>query len=268
MNKIMHKPALILFPVLLATGLFTNGCSKSVDGTWKAPLVYRIDIQQGNVIEQDMINKLKPGMDKNQVKFIMGTPLITDPFHSNRWDYVYSMEPGGGERQQRRITLYFENDKLAYVDGDIQVRTTPVTEEETRPERNVVVPIEKHEEGFFGRWFGKDKPEESGVDAETALAEEPATEESAPEAPATETDTAILPPAVKDETTGGTAAAADATANKTQSSVVETEQDKNLLRRFWDRMTSKKSESGIQEGEESERDLRDAEVFEKAGGEL
>ena len=55
-------------------------CSRSFDGGYNVPLLYKIDIQQGNVIEQDMINKLKPGMDKNQVKFIMGTPVIVDPF--------------------------------------------------------------------------------------------------------------------------------------------------------------------------------------------
>jgi len=264
MNMIMPKSRLIIFPVLLACSFFAGGCARNVDGTMKIPLVYRIDVQQGNVIEQDMINKLKPGMDKNQVKYIMGTPPITDPFHSNRWDYVYSMEPGGGERQQRRITLYFQDEKLAYVDGDIQIRTTPLAEEETRNERNVVVPIDQHQEGFFGRWFGKDKPE-SEVDAETALAEEPASEELSPEE--SETDTAAVPAAVEDDQ-GDTSTSSDDTTHSAQSSVVETEQDKNLLRRFWDRMTSKKSESGMLEGEESERDLRDAEVFEEAGGNL
>lgn len=266
MNIIMQKPVLILFPVLLALGLLlAGGCARNVDGTMKIPLVYRIDVQQGNVIEQDMINKLKPGMDKNQVRYIMGTPLITDPFHSNRWDYVYSMEPGGGERQQRRVTLYFKDEKLAYVDGDIQIRTTPLAEEETRNERNVVVPIDQHQEGFFGRWFGEEKPA-SDIDAETALSEEPVSEDSISE----ETEaaaTAASPSAIEDESEKISATSEDAT-RQAQSSVVETEQDKNLLRRFWDRMTSDKSESGMLEGEESERDLRDAEVFEKAGGGL
>lgn len=264
MNMTKPKSSLILFPVLLACGFFASGCAKNVDGTMKIPLVYRIDVQQGNVIDQEMVNKLKPGMDKNQVKYIMGTPPITDPFHSNRWDYVYSMEPGGGERQQRRITLYFKDEKLAYVDGDIQIRTTPLVEEETRNERNVVVPIDQQKEGFLGRWFGKDKPE-SEIDAETALTEEPADEELSPEE--SETETAAAPAAVEDDQ-GGTSSSPDGPARSAQSSVIETEQDKNLLRRFWDRMTSDKSESGMLEGEESERDLRDAEVFEKAGGGL
>jgi len=266
MNKIMSKSKLILLSILLASGQLAGGCAKNVDGTWKAPLVHRIDVQQGNVIEQDMINKLKPGMDKNQVKFIMGTPLITDSFHSNRWDYVYSMEPGRGERKQRRITLYFEDEKLAYVDGDIQIRTTPLSEDETHKERNVVVPIDQHQEGILGRWFGKDKPA-TDIDAEATFAEEPASEEPLPEESQTDTATAALPPDVEDKPDYDSKLPDD-TTRRAQSSVVETEQDKNLFRRFWDRMTSDKSESGMQEGEETERDLRDAEVFEKAGGEL
>ncbi len=266
MNKIMSKSKLILLSILLASGLLASGCAKNVDGTWKAPLVHRIDVQQGNVIEQDMINKLKPGMDKNQVRFIMGTPLITDPFHSNRWDYVYSMEPGGGERKQRRITLYFEDEKLAYVDGDIQIRTMPLTEDETHKERNVVVPIDQHQEGFLGRWFGKDKPA-TDIETETTLAEEPASEEPLPEEPQTGAATDASPPVVEDKPDHDKTLPDD-TSRRAQSSVIETEQDKNLFRRFWDRMTSDKSESGMQEGEETERDKRDAEVFEKAGGSL
>ena len=266
MNKIMSNSKLILLSILLAAGLHTSACTKNVDGTWKVPLVYRMDIQQGNVVEQDMINKLKPGMNKNQVKFIMGTPLITDPFHSNRWDYVYSMEPGGNEREQRRITLYFEDEKLAFVDGDVQIRTTPLTEDNTRKERNVVVPIDQYQQGLLDRWFGKDKPA-TDIEAETALAEEPASEEILPEEPQTEAAAAASPPAV-DDSPAYDSLLPDDTTKRAQSSVVETEQNKNLIQRFWDRMTSDKSESGMQEGKESERDLRDAEVFEKAGGEL
>ena len=58
------------------------GCSRSYDGSFNAPLLYKIDIQQGNVINQEMLNKLEPGMDKKRVKFIMGTPVIVDPFHN------------------------------------------------------------------------------------------------------------------------------------------------------------------------------------------
>ncbi|MFF7710529.1 outer membrane protein assembly factor BamE [Pseudomonas sp. NPDC007930] len=83
------------------------------------PGVYKIDIQQGNVVTQDMIDQLKPGMTRRQVRFIMGNPLIVDTFHPNRWDYLYSMMPGGATRQQERVSLIFnDNDQLASLSGD------------------------------------------------------------------------------------------------------------------------------------------------------
>lgn len=81
---------------------------------------HRIDIRQGNYLSQEMVAQLKPGMTREQVRFVLGTPLLTDIFHADRWDYVYYFKPGqGGELQQRRLIVYFENDKLASVDGDV-----------------------------------------------------------------------------------------------------------------------------------------------------
>jgi outer membrane protein assembly factor BamE len=83
------------------------------------PGVYKIDIQQGNVVTQDMIDQLRPGMTRRQVRFIMGNPLLTDTFHADRWDYLYSLQPGGGERQQERISVIFNsNDQLVSLSGD------------------------------------------------------------------------------------------------------------------------------------------------------
>ena len=65
-----------------------------------------------------MIDQLKPGMTKRQIQFVMGTPLIQDSFNQNRWDYVYSLQPGGGERKQESISLFFENEKLTHFEGD------------------------------------------------------------------------------------------------------------------------------------------------------
>jgi len=80
---------------------------------------YRMDIQQGNVVTPKMMMQLKPGLTKAQVRFIMGTPLISDSFHSNRWDYFYSMKKAGHLVEQRRIILDFEDDKLKHVRGDV-----------------------------------------------------------------------------------------------------------------------------------------------------
>ncbi|WAJ38544.1 outer membrane protein assembly factor BamE [Pseudomonas sp. GOM7] len=107
----MQKTKLLLTSLSL-TGLFAlAGCS--------FPGVYKIDIQQGNVVTQDMIDQLRPGMTRRQVRFIMGNPLITDTFHADRWDYLYSIQPGGGERQQERVSLAFDgNDQLIGLAGD------------------------------------------------------------------------------------------------------------------------------------------------------
>ena len=80
---------------------------------------YKIDIQQGNHVTQEMVEKLKPGMTRSQVKFLLGTPLVVDPFRSNRWDYVYLFYKAGAIEEQRRISVIFEGDKLKRVDGDV-----------------------------------------------------------------------------------------------------------------------------------------------------
>jgi outer membrane protein assembly factor BamE len=84
------------------------------------PGVYKIPIAQGNIITQEMIDKLEPGMTRRQVIFVMGSPIVRDPFHQDRWDYVFNFQPGGGVRGQERVTLYFENELLARFDGDFE----------------------------------------------------------------------------------------------------------------------------------------------------
>ncbi|TAK84589.1 MAG: outer membrane protein assembly factor BamE [Betaproteobacteria bacterium] len=80
---------------------------------------YKMEIQQGNFVSQEMVSKLKPGMTKEQVRFVLGTPLITDIFHGNRWDYVYWHEDQAGNREQRKLAVFFDNGKLARLDGDV-----------------------------------------------------------------------------------------------------------------------------------------------------
>jgi outer membrane protein assembly factor BamE len=80
---------------------------------------YRIDVQQGNLVSQEMVATLKPGMSRDQVKFVLGTPLLTDLFHADRWDYVYRLQHGGGGVEERRLAVFFEKDLLKRVDGDV-----------------------------------------------------------------------------------------------------------------------------------------------------
>ncbi|TLX54924.1 outer membrane protein assembly factor BamE [Stutzerimonas nosocomialis] len=107
----MQNTKLLLTSLTFAGLVALAGCS--------FPGVYKVDIQQGNVVTQDMIDQLRPGMTRRQVRFIMGNPLITDTFHANRWDYVYSIQPGGSRRQQERMSLIFsDNDQLIGLSGD------------------------------------------------------------------------------------------------------------------------------------------------------
>ena len=88
-----------------------------VAGCMLAP--HKIDIQQGNYIDQAMVAKLKPEMTRSQVRFILGTPLIADPFHLDRWDYVYLTGKANNVHTQHKITVVFDGDKLKHVEGDI-----------------------------------------------------------------------------------------------------------------------------------------------------
>jgi outer membrane protein assembly factor BamE len=80
---------------------------------------YKIEIQQGNVTTQENVSKLKAGMTKPQVSFILGTPLLRDSFHANRWDYVYYLRKRGRIVEERRLAVIFENDRLKQIEGDV-----------------------------------------------------------------------------------------------------------------------------------------------------
>jgi len=80
---------------------------------------YRIDVQQGNLVTQEMIAKLQPGMTRSQVRFVLGTPLVTDVFHPDRWDYVYRYEKAGELIEHRRVVAVFSADKLLRIEGDV-----------------------------------------------------------------------------------------------------------------------------------------------------
>ncbi|WP_412479333.1 outer membrane protein assembly factor BamE [Azonexus sp. IMCC34839] len=87
---------------------------------------YKIDIQQGNVLSQEMVAQLKPGQTRDQVRYILGTPLVTDIFHQQRWDYVYRFQNGQtGQVESRRFVVFFDADgRLERVGGDVLVAET------------------------------------------------------------------------------------------------------------------------------------------------
>jgi outer membrane protein assembly factor BamE (lipoprotein component of BamABCDE complex) len=86
---------------------------------------YRIDVRQGNFVTQDMVAQLKPGLSREQVRFILGSPLVADMFHADRWDYVYRFQPGHGEASSARLTVFFQDNKLTRVPETWSPRTPP-----------------------------------------------------------------------------------------------------------------------------------------------
>jgi len=136
-NHIMPKRLTVITYCL---SLFFAGCSAERLQEF-LPGVYRPDIHQGNIVSQQMVDQLRPGMTKRQVAFIMGAPLLADPFHDNRWDYLYSNEPDGKPRMQKRITLVFDKDELIGLQGDFRPGNLP----EIEPGKDVTIDIPKIE---------------------------------------------------------------------------------------------------------------------------
>ena len=99
----------LLAALIVSSGLLA-GCSfDSVVGLVDP---YRIDIRQGNYVDQEMVAQLRRGMTRDQVRYVLGSPLVVDMFRKDRWDYVYRFRPGSGEPQQRMIALFFDGDVL------------------------------------------------------------------------------------------------------------------------------------------------------------
>jgi len=80
---------------------------------------YRIDVRQGNFIDQIMLAQLKPGMTRDQVRFVLGSPLVVDVFRTDRWDYIYRLKPGRGDVQQRTISIFFVDGLFDRIEGDM-----------------------------------------------------------------------------------------------------------------------------------------------------
>lgn len=103
-----------LFPVTLAAAalIVVAGCSQ-----FRFPGVYRIDIEQGNVVDEKMLSALKVGMTEAQVRYVMGSPQMADPFDPSRWLYHYRLQRGSGEIIDNKVVLWFENGTLARWEG-------------------------------------------------------------------------------------------------------------------------------------------------------
>ena len=127
------------FPAITLVCMVFAGCTTILESI---PGIYKIDVQQGNIIDKETVDQLRPNMNKRQVLFIMGTPMLRDVFHQKRWDYIYSEQLGGEARVQKRLSLYFEGDTLTGVQGDFRPSSLPVLKPSNEvtielPERSV-----------------------------------------------------------------------------------------------------------------------------------
>ena len=124
----------ILFLGFLCIPLMS--CSLILDNL---PYVYKIDVNQGNMIDQAMIDQLRPNMTKRQVLYIMGSPMLVDYFHQNRWDYIYSSKKGSEEDiTQKNISIFFENDQIKSIQGDFKPSAVPIAK--SSDDKSVEVP--------------------------------------------------------------------------------------------------------------------------------
>lgn len=143
--------------------LFMVGC-RDIPALPAVTTPYKMDIQQGNVVTQDMISKLQPGMTRSQVRFALGTPLIVDPFRTDRWDYVFLYQKAGVVTEHRKIAVIFKDDKLVRIEGDVVPAPKQAPREagqeksgganpEVRkpPEPKPAAEKPAEERGFFGR---------------------------------------------------------------------------------------------------------------------
>ena len=88
-----------------------------------AACVYRIDIQQGNLLDEEDINQVDLGMTRSQVQFLLGTPMVSDSFHRDRWDYAYYYRRGRSPDADRRwVVVYFDNDRVQRIERDLELQ--------------------------------------------------------------------------------------------------------------------------------------------------
>jgi outer membrane protein assembly factor BamE len=114
------------------------------------PFVYRMTVQQGNILNEDNVDQLQPGMTRRQVQYLLGTPLLTDFFNTDRWDYVYTIQRGHQSMESRKLTVIFQDDALVRVEGDLK----PNPQRAATPERKeivVSVPDYEKRKGLIGR---------------------------------------------------------------------------------------------------------------------
>jgi outer membrane protein assembly factor BamE len=127
-NRLMRRLVILSSVLTLSAMLAITGCARDrrpsdrPSGAMLSnlPFVYKMTVQQGNIITEAMVNQVQLGMNREQVRYLLGTPLLTDLFHTDRWDYVYTIRRGHQPMEIKRLTLWFEDDQLISIEGFAQ----------------------------------------------------------------------------------------------------------------------------------------------------
>ena len=132
---------------LVGAAVVSGGCEMPrMPEVPRIPWVYRIDIQQGNVVDQTMVDQLEIGMERRKVRFILGTPLLVDSFNPDRWDYLYVLRPGSGPEVSQRLSVYFVDDRLTRIEDRLDAG---VVKGEERTQTLVKVPARRARQGIL-----------------------------------------------------------------------------------------------------------------------
>ncbi|ESQ17167.1 MAG TPA: outer membrane protein assembly factor BamE [Chromatiaceae bacterium] len=152
---------LLILSVILSVALgiaTTAGCARDKkDDEYRSsvlsdlPFVYKMTVQQGNLITEEMVDQLQFGMTKSQVRYLLGTPLLADMFHTNRWDYTYTIERGHEPMVIKRLTVYFQDDALSRIDGAMQPNPERALAAQDEPEVVIKVPDWRDNRGLINR---------------------------------------------------------------------------------------------------------------------
>jgi outer membrane protein assembly factor BamE len=157
----------ILIPVailvLVLNGTFLGGCARKERSPLddresvlaRLPFVYKMPVQQGNILTEEMVDRLEPGMTRAQVRYLLGTPLLADMFHTDRWDYIYTHRRGRQSMERKRLTIWFQDDALVRVDGYLKPNPARALAAEANREIVVKVPDYQDRRGIFRRTLGK-----------------------------------------------------------------------------------------------------------------
>jgi outer membrane protein assembly factor BamE len=147
--------------LVLAACVAAAGCS-SVDGVSRriasSVTPYKVEVVQGNFVSREQVERLRPGLSRQQVRDLLGTPLVTSLFHGDRWDYVFTMRRKGVEEQARRLTLFFKGDSLERFEGDTMPSEAEFVAEIGAKPRDARTPVLEATEEQLQRAGGRSAP--------------------------------------------------------------------------------------------------------------